>query len=111
MYKVIEVKNSLDTLINNDMKEINTAFKSVVLEMRNLAVANCPHDTGALRSDIASHQFEINENTYEIGSSLDYASFVHDGTHKMASRPFITYAIDQLEDQIQVMIARALGGD
>lgn len=108
--KIIEVKNSLNDISNTDMSEVKKAFKYVVIQMRNLAVEKCPYDTGALRSDVASHKLEVNENTMQIGSSMDYASYVHDGTHKIPARPFIDYAIDQYEDQIEVMIGKALGG-
>lgn len=108
--KFIKLQNPLENPSSEQEEKIKQAFKAVVLQMRNEAVNNCPVDTGALKSDVASHQFEVNENTFEIGSSMEYASYVHDGTHKIPARPFIDHAIDQLEDQLSVVISKALGG-
>lgn len=47
--------------------------------------------TGDLMSDV---QYDMRgENTVAIGNSLEYAPFVHDGTYKMAGRPYLRDAI------------------
>ena len=110
--RLIEVKNAFKTNPSEkEEEEIRKAFKSVVLQMRNEAVKNCPVDSGTLKGSVASHPIEVNENTFQIGSEKDYAIYVHDGTSKMAARPFIEHAIDQLEDQFEVVIDRVLGGN
>ena len=50
-------------------------------------------ETGDLMRDV---QYEVErggENTVDIGNSLEYAPFVHDGTYKMAGRPYLRDAI------------------
>ena len=47
--------------------------------------------TGDLMRDV---QYDMRgENTVAIGNSLEYAPFVHDGTYKMAGRPYLRDAI------------------
>lgn len=45
----------------------------------------------------------INPNT---GRVCDYAQAVHDGTFKMAPRPFLTMAIDQCEPEYRLMVKK-----
>lgn len=45
------------------------------------------YDTGTLYGDV---QFDFkDENTVEVGSTKDYAPYVHEGTYKMAGRPYV----------------------
>ncbi len=48
--------------------------------------------TGDLMRDV-SYEVNAQENTVTIGNTLEYARFVHDGTSKMAARPYLRDAI------------------
>ncbi len=65
-----------------------------------LSIANAPYLTGALR---ASHTMDVNGGgeviTGEFGPEIHYARFVHDGTSRMAPRPYLGRAMDVIEDQ------------
>ena len=73
------------------------------------AKANCPVDTGRLKSSIKADVQGLEAN---IGSDVEYAHFVHDGTYKMAARPFLESAankeLEGIEDRIADAIARLL---
>lgn len=102
-------QDPLQQLTQNQIDEANRAFKAVVIQMRNLAVQNCPVDTGALKSSVASFPVETGANgECQLGSDKDYSIYVHDGTSKIPARPFIQYAIDQLEDQIDQAVFDAI---
>ena len=47
-------------------------------------------DTGALIADVAS---QLNGDVVEVGNTLPYAGFVHDGTYKMEARHYINDAL------------------
>lgn len=49
-------------------------------------------DTGALKNSITH---VVNDNTVEIGTNVEYAPYVHDGTSKMEGRPFLQNAVDE----------------
>lgn len=75
---------------------------------------NPPHteivDTGALFDSIQGEVNAINANVYQTVVSTDrpYASYVHNGTSKLAGRPFITDGILDSRDEIQAAVKAAL---
>ena len=78
-------------------------------DIKEGAKANCPVDTGRLKSSIKADVQGLEAN---IGSDVEYAHFVHDGTYKMAARPFLESAankeLEGIEDRIADAIARLL---
>lgn len=55
----------------------------------------CPVDTGRLRTSIHTVTFYANgEPGVRVGSDVNYAGYVHDGTRHMRGRPFLYNAID-----------------
>ena len=73
------------------------------------AKAITPVDTGRLKRSIAADVQGLEAN---IGTDVEYAHFVHDGTYKMPARPFLYEAADgeleSLEERIANDIARLL---
>lgn len=56
--------------------------------------------TGDLQRDV-SYEVERNgKDTVDIGNSLDYAPYVHDGTYKMGGRPYLSDGIMKNADEI-----------
>ena len=61
---------------------------------------DCPVDTGNLRNSLTNKVH--NESDYvEIGSNVEYAKYVHNGTRRMRARPFITDAAEQNLSQLE----------
>lgn len=65
-----------------------------------LVVENMQHgygrpiwQTGDLQRDVSYEVEASGPNTVDVGSSLDYAPHVHDGTYKMKGRPYIRDAL------------------
>lgn len=60
-----------------------------------------PYDTGQLYRNVQSGNLE--NDSIEVGNTLHYAPFVHDGTSRMAGRPYIRdslmgrYAVESLK--------------
>lgn len=57
------------------------------------------YDTGALYRDV-QYDFK-DENTVDVGNTLGYAPYVHDGTYKMAARPYIRDGVMNAAEVIQ----------
>ena len=55
--------------------------------------------TGDLQRDVAYDNLNPDEGSVDVGNVLDYAPFVHDGTRRMAARPYITDAMTSGEAQ------------
>ena len=65
--------------------------------------------TGDLQRDV---NFEVHteSKSVDVGNSLSYAPFVHDGTSRMAARPYITRALtgSNARDALEQAIGDAL---
>ena len=62
--------------------------------------------TGALMADV--HAGTPKKDSIEVGNSLYYAPYVHEGTSKMAGRPYNRDAILNGKDAIKEKIAEEL---
>ena len=110
----MDIKITIDTSGFNfndvDIDEvIQQEIEKTAYKIERGAKANCPVDTGRLRGSITT---EIGSLQADIGSNVEYAGYVHDGTYKMGARPFLETAaeaeIGGLEERIIAAIERLL---
>ena len=50
------------------------------------------------------------KNTVVVGSNVSYSEFVHNGTSRMAGRPFLREGIDKTKDQMQEQAEKIFKG-
>lgn len=50
------------------------------------------------------------QNSVVVGSNVEYAEFVHNGTSKMAGRPFLREGIDKTKDEMQEQAEKIFKG-
>lgn len=50
------------------------------------------------------------KNTVVVGSNVNYAEYVHNGTSKIAGRPFLREGIDRTKDQMQEQVDKIFKG-
>lgn len=50
------------------------------------------------------------KNTVVVGSNVEYAEYVHNGTSRMAGRPFLREGIDKTKDQMQEQAEKIFKG-
>ena len=50
------------------------------------------------------------KNTVVVGSNVEYAEHVHNGTSRMAGRPFLREGIDKTKDQMQEQAEKIFKG-
>ena len=66
------------------------------------------YDTGALydsiKASVESSGFLKLGHTLRVGSPLDYASYVHNGTRKLKGRPFLRDAMMLHHDEIETIL-------
>lgn len=62
-------------------------------------------DTGDLQRDV---QYEVDSDTVNVGNTLNYAHFVHEGTYKLEARPYIRDAITAGTEDLQKVAEAAL---
>lgn len=54
---------------------------------------------------------KADENSVIVGTNVEYAIYVHEGTKKMPARPFLRLAIDNMKDDAKEMAERVLKGE
>ena len=53
---------------------------------------------------------KADKNSVIVGSNVEYAEYVHNGTSKMAGRPFLREGIDKTKDQMQEQVDKIFKG-
>lgn len=51
------------------------------------------------------------KNSVVVGSNVEYAEYVHDGTSRMEGRPFLREGIDQTKEKMQAQVEKILKGE
>jgi len=77
-----EVKINIDRFLNGEMQEIlSDCLNNALQEIENDAKVKCPVDDGTLRASI-KHDSEAGNDkiTGIIGTNVEYAPYVHEGT-------------------------------
>lgn len=76
-----DVFNNLNNLINDLPQKLAKGIDKATLYIEGEAKKNCPVDDGVLRASI-THYVEIEETRAigYVGSNLEYAPYVHQGT-------------------------------
>lgn len=69
-------------------------------------------DTGRMRASITSQITKFNKKRIEgqVGVGVHYAIYVHEGTERMMSRPFLLQALKDEKKNIRKIIRQAYGG-
>jgi len=80
-------------------------MQRMVLTVEANAKRVTPVDTGTLRRSLYS-KVETSERGL-VGSNVMYARFVHDGTRKMAARPFLAQGLEASRDTIDQLMREA----
>ena len=98
--------------INEMARKAETALEAVGIHLEGEAkdeLENSPRrvDTGRLKNSI-SHAYSSSEVAEYIGTNVEYAPYVHEGTIKMAPNRFLKNAIERNEDQVRSYIEREM---
>ena len=86
-------------------KRVQSALKEAAVLVQDDAKRECPVDTGTLRSSI---NYQVDGMTASIGTNVEYAPYVHEGTSKMAGRPFLMNAAEKNKEKIKSLIKEAI---
>lgn len=85
------------------IRNSETLMRAISLIAERAGKAHAPVRTGALRRDIAGR---ADSQAAYVGNSLHYARYVHDGTSRMAARPYLQEGIADASGEIESEAAR-----
>ena len=85
---------------------IARSLKRIGLIVERNAKPVTPVKTGNLKRSITSVPLEWNR--VAVGTKVDYALYVHEGTRRMRGRPYLRQGLERSRDQINREIDRAL---
>ena len=74
------------------------ALEAIGIEGEGDAARLCPVRTGRLRNSI-THAVDDGEKVAIIGTNVEYAVYVHQGTSRQRPQPFLTDAVTQNADK------------
>ena len=91
---------------------LETALEAVGIQIEGEAkeeLENTPRriDTGNLRNSI-THLVVESEGVVYVGTNVEYALYVHEGTSRMEENRFLTNAVERNKDQIDQYLKDAL---
>jgi len=100
-----EYLNEVDAALDRALEGIGIHIEGEAKE----ELENTPRriDTGNLRNSI-NYQVESNEKAVYVGTNVEYAIYVHEGTVNMEANRFLKNAVERNKDQIDKYIKDAL---
>lgn len=96
-----------DAIIQAMGKAIARALEAVGIEAEGDAKELCPVDTGRLRNSI-THIIDAGGDWAAIGTNVEYAEYVHNGTSRSKAQPFLTDAVTQNADKYRSITERMM---
>ena len=100
-------QDNTKVVLNAIDKQIATAMAAVGTAAVGYAKKACPVDTGRLRNSIV-YQLNIAGNTVWIGTNVEYARYVEQGTSKQKAQPYLVPAAKNHGSTYRKLIKEAL---
>lgn len=88
---LIVVEDNTDKVIEELELAMTRALEAIGIEAEGDAADLCPVDTGRLKNSI-THTIDAGDKTAVIGTNVEYAEYVHNGTRRQTAQPFLTDA-------------------
>lgn len=89
-----------------DTGRLRASISFITPDQRSPAMAAKP--ATAVSSDTLSGRAP--ENTLIFGTNVSYAVYVHEGTKKVAARPFLREGVDRVRDDVKDTVDRIFKG-
>lgn len=109
----VTINDHSDEYLGNIDDALSKALEMIGLHIEGEAkeeLENTPRriDTGNLRNSI-NYQVNDSEKAVYIGTNVEYALYVHEGTSQMEANRFLKNAVDRNRDQIDKILKDAVG--
>lgn len=104
-----ELLNKLEKNIEAALQGMGTEAVAIIGDGMDTIYGKPIWDTGDLHRDV-DYQVREGDREVDVGNSLDYAIKVHEGTSRMAARPYIRDSLltEYAQDRLQKIAAQEL---
>lgn len=106
-----KVKSYKDIFLGAMQEQLEAAFEECGLDAEYYAAKACPVDTGRLRASITHEVDGVGRGIQMvIGTNVEYAPYVENGTTRQTAQPFIKPSISEHISHYQSIIRSYLKG-
>lgn len=103
----IDSLNLIDDVVRELRLAIHRSLVKIGLTTEGYAKRLCPVRTGRLRNSIT---FYTDDDTVTIGTNVEYAQCVEEGTSKQKAKPYLRPAIENNLDKYKAIVENELKG-
>lgn len=103
----VTISDNSDIFLNALPEQIEAALIAIGATAESHAKDICPVDTGRLRNSI-TFAVDMNENAAYIGTNVEYAAFVENGSSKRKARPYLRPAATEHSEEYRELVRQAL---
>lgn len=86
----------MDRIIKQSGLKARQVVNRMAFQIQASAVPRAPYRTGALRGSAKVKPTQSDNGVATVGFYTDYAAFVEFGTYKMAARPYLMPAVEEV---------------
>ncbi len=106
--------DAINGIYGMDLRAVDTgrlmsSISFITPEGKGKKPDNAPTSTASKPGDEISGTSD--ENSVIVGSNVEYAEYVHNGTVKMGARPFIRTGIDKTRDDMKRQVDKIFRGE
>lgn len=108
----VRIDDHSDEYMRDVESALESALEAIGIHIEGEAkeeLENTPRriDTGNLRNSI-NYQVDSSEKCVYVGTNVEYALYVHEGTSRMEANRYLKNAVDRNRDQINSYLTSAL---
>lgn len=103
----IKLELHTDEILDALDEQIEAALTAVGMQAETYAKQLAPVDTGRLRNSI-TNEVDVSDKSVTIGSAVEYAPFVEQGTSKQKAKPYLRPAIIGHKDDYKQIVENIL---
>ena len=97
MAEVLLDPQAIDELLKSEEGPVGRWLAATAQSVTNEAKRMAPVDTGRLRASITWQLLRDGDGLFaRVGTDVEYAYYVHEGTRRMAGRPFLEDALGKV---------------
>lgn len=107
-----EVEEAMDKALMTALETVGQVAEGNAIKEITEMIYNQPESptyvrTGRLRNSL-THAVEPSEQAVYIGTNVEYAPYVHEGTSRMPPRRFLRAAVENYAEQYQKLFEEAM---